>query len=475
MRLRHPKSFFTLLSAGFLLAVLPLAAGLLASTVAIQRLAEQSRQAVYDAARIAHATRELAEAATALERSARQLAVLNDAEFIRAYRDQQVRFVMAGTQLDQLPLDREMRAETELLLEQANVIHTRLVASAPGSPAMAEAARNYSKVFTSARQLLDHSNEVIDREADALRHKADEAEARARLQLAVVLPVAILVAAGFTYLLARPIGQLEQGIRGLGEGRFGEKIEVDGPADLEALGRKLDWLRLRLVQLEEQKSSFLRQVSHELKTPLTALREGSELLAEGVAGPLAPRQQEIVHIVRDNSLHLQRLVEDLLRHGEAEFRQAPLHLQRVRPREVMAAVADKQRLAMEARGLSLMMDVGDTLSFETDAERLRVVLDNLLSNAIKYSPQGGVITFAVRVEGDRVMLRLTDQGPGIAPEERERVFEAFYLGSAAAAGAVKGTGLGLSICREQVSSLGGHIEAGMGCGDFTVTLPRGGA
>lgn len=474
MRLRHPKSFFALLSAGFLLAVLPLAAGLLANTVAIQRLAEQSRQAVFDAARIAHATREFAEAATALERSARQLAVISDTEFTDAYRDQQSRFVVAGKQLDLLPLDAEMRSQLDGLMRDAGSIHAALVSSPPASRSMAESARRYGEIFNGARHLLDHSNDVIEREAEALRQKADRAEARARLQLAVVLPVAILVAAGFTYLLVRPIGQLEQGIRGLGEGRFADKIEVDGPADLQALGEKLDWLRLRLVQLEEQKSRFLRQVSHELKTPLTALREGSELLAEGVAGPLAPRQQEIVQILRDSSLHLQRLVEDLLRHGEAEFRQAPLQLQRVLPREVMATVAEAQRLAMEARDVSLVFDTEENLTLETDAERLRVVLDNLLSNAIKYSPSGGTITFSAQSEGDRVILRLVDQGPGIAPDERERVFEAFYLGSVQAAGAVKGTGLGLSICREQVHSLGGHIEAGTGCGDFKVTLPRGG-
>ncbi len=231
-------------------------------------------------------------------------------------------------------------------------------------------------------------------------------------------------------------------------------------------------MRLRLAQLEEQKSRFLRHVSHELKTPLTALREGSDLLAEGVAGRLSPRQQEIVVIVRENSVHLQRLIEDLLRHGESEFRATELKIQPVHPARIMDEVADKQRIALQARGLNLHRTGGD-FTMQTDPDRLRVVLDNLLSNAVKFSPKGGNIHLSARESTGMVHLRVLDDGPGIDASDMPHVFDAFYRGSARAEGAVKSTGLGLSICRDHVRALGGTIEIGDGRGDFTVVLPRG--
>src|SRR5439155_770794 len=115
-----------------------------------------------------------------------------------------------------------------------------------------------------------------------------------------------------TRYISRPIAEIDAAIRQLGGADFSRPIAVRGPADLRYLGRRLDWLRRRLDEFETQKNRFLRHVSHELKTPLTALREGAELLHDEVAGPLAPPQHQVVSIMRDNSVKLQRLIEELL-------------------------------------------------------------------------------------------------------------------------------------------------------------------
>jgi len=290
------------------------------------------------------------------------------------------------------------------------------------------------------------------------------------LQLLVVVPVALLVVAGFTYLLARPIAQIEAGILGLGEGRLHERVVVEGPDDLVQLGEQLNWLRERLQQLEEQKAQFLRHVSHELKTPLTALREGSELMAEGTAGPLQPRQQEIVGILRENSIHLQHLIEDLLRHGEAEFRAARIEIKAFSLPELVAEVGQRHSIALEARQLKLQSMV-DARQLRSDPERVRVILDNLLSNAIKHAPAGSVVELFARAETQQLVLRVIDAGPGVPAEARERVFEPFYRGTTPAGSKVKSTGLGLSICRDHARALGGTISIGDGCGDFRVVLP----
>ena len=471
MRIHYPKSFFKLLSVGFLLAVLPLVIGLVTNTVAIQRLADKSQRAVYDAARVAHATRELSETASALERAAQQSAILHDAALWESYLALHQRFLEAGERLDRLPLEAPMRMALETLLRREATIHADLLALGFRDEKSALAARRHADITDAARRLLGQSNGAIDREAENLRDLAADTEARMKMQLFLLLPFAMVVVAGFTYLLARPIAQLEQGIRDLGERRLTAPIMVSGPGDLEQLGRQLDWLRLRLVQLEEQKSRFLRHISHELKTPLTAVREGSDLLAEEVAGPLTERQREIVRILRQHGLELQRLIEALLRHGEAEFQQTPLKLQSLWPREIIEQVAARQALALTAREAHIALKVEDFV-MRGDAERLRVVFDNLLSNAIKHSPIGGTITISAGRRDDQAVFSVRDQGPGIAEADRKFLFDPFYRGGTHTSGIVKGSGLGLSIAHEHVLTLGGQIEVAGGPGAcFTVRLP----
>lgn len=472
MQIRYPKSFFKLLFVGFMLAVLPLLVGLFGNILSIERLAAQSQRAVYDAARIAHASRELNDTAASLERAAQQATVLRDAALWEGYRNFRGRFRDAGARLAAMPLEAEIRKTLDDLLQQESALHETLTRTGTPAAAAMATARRYAEISAATRILLEGSSTLIDREAESLRDLAAQTESQARTQLLVLLPLAVFVVAGFTYLLARPINELNQGIRDLGERRLDTRIEVTGPEDLEQLGRQLDWLRLRLIQLEEQKSRFLRHVSHELKTPLTILREGSELLAEEVAGRLSERQREIVHILKQNSLELQRLIETLLRHGEAEFHLAPVKLQTVKPSEIIAAIVERQKLACSPRRIRVTLQMND-FAMQTDPDRLRVVFDNLLSNAAKYSPDDGEIVVSASRQEGWAILEVRDEGPGVAPAERERIFEPFYRGSADAAGTVRGSGLGLSIARDHVLAMGGNIVVGEGHGRFTVTLPLG--
>lgn len=465
MQFRYPRSFFKLLAVGFFLAVLPLTAGLLATTVAIQKLSTQSQQAVFDAARIAHGSRQLAEVLPTLERSARQNQILQDETLRAGYISLREDFAEIIAQMQRMPLDAEMRALLNSMVEEEAEAYRLQIDNK--SKDMNE---QFSRLAKTGREMLLHSSAVIDREAGALKAQAEEAENGARLQLLVVVPVALLVVAGFTHLLARPIAQIEAGILGLGERRLHERVVVEGPDDLVQLGEQLNWLRERLQQLEEQKAQFLRHVSHELKTPLTALREGSELLAEGSTGALQPRQQEIVRILRENSIHLQQLIEDLLRHGEAEFRAARIEIKAFSLSDLVAQVSERHSIALEAKHLQLRSSA-DTCQLRTDPERVRVILDNLLSNAIKHAPSGSTVEVFARVEGQQLVLRVMDAGPGVAPEARERVFEPFFRGATPAGSKVKSTGLGLSICRDHARALGGSITIGDGCGDFRVVLP----
>jgi two-component system sensor histidine kinase GlrK len=232
---------------------------------------------------------------------------------------------------------------------------------------------------------------------------------------------------------------------------------VHGPADLEYLGQRLEWLRQRLVELEEQKTRFLHHVSHELKTPLTALREGSELLADGSSGALNRQQSEIAEILRHNSLQLQHLIEELLGYQQALGSINRLDFRSIDLSDIARKVAEAHKLAIAARKLNFLLRIEPAV-LTADADKLRVVMDNLVSNAVKYSPEGGTISLAVRAVADKVVIEVDDAGPGIAVEDSERVFEWFFQGKLGHQGRVKSSGLGLAIAREFVLAHRGSIE-----------------
>jgi len=268
--------------------------------------------------------------------------------------------------------------------------------------------------------------------------------------------IALLLAIVFAVLIARPIRQLDQAIRQLGTADFTHAIAVDGPQDMRYVGQRLEWLRARLNELEQQQTRFLRHVSHELKTPLTAVREGAELLRDNVGGRLSGEQHEIVRIVRENTLSLQKLIEDLLAYHQVRALE-PVTLGPVQLAEVIRRVLREQKLAAVARMISVQAKLASSVVVG-DAEKIRTVVDNLMSNAIKYSPRSGVIELTLVEQGQFAVLDVADLGPGIAPADRERVFDSFYSGKAPVDGKVKGSGLGLAIAREYTLAQAGRIE-----------------
>lgn len=229
-----------------------------------------------------------------------------------------------------------------------------------------------------------------------------------------------------------------------------------GPADLRRVGRRLDWLRQRLGELESERERTLRHVSHELKTPLTALREGVALLQDKVAGPLEGTQQEVVDILQHNVLTLQRQIESLLRLNAASFEARRLRYRPVQLKKLLADAIQGRELQIQARRL-VIRPKAPAVTRALDGDKLLVVLDNLLSNAIDFSPEGGVIRLEAEVGDDRVRITCNDQGPGIAPEDAERIFEPFVQGARAAPVERQGSGVGLSIVRELLAAMGGSI------------------
>lgn len=472
MRSWYPKSFLTLLLISFALLAVPLIIALLNNTIAVDRLAKQSQKAVYQAVQATQASRAMAEQITAMERAARQYLVVNDPALRETYEVGHRRFRETAGQFAAFPLSSAQRTRLTEIDAREDSLHRQLALT--GTPEAAEEiVTGFGDLFNLAQSLITLSNELIDREVRALRQLATETQGIIGRQLLALLPVALFIVVGFPILIARPIRQIESGIRAIGAAEFDSDIEVHGPQDLENVGRQLNWLRLRLKDLEEQKVRFLRHVSHELKTPLTALREGSDLLAEDATGTLNTEQREIVLILQANSIRLRRLIEDLLNYSAVSHRESRVEMKPVRMHALVEKVAEDHKLPLLAKDIELALAL-DEIALVGDAEKLAVIVDNLLSNAVKFTPRGGRVQVVLQQVENAAHLHVIDSGPGIAAAERERVFDAFFKGSAEGSGPVRGSGLGLSIVKELVTTHHGTVafsEAENGGAHFTVTLP----
>jgi two-component system sensor histidine kinase GlrK len=353
MRLLQPDSFPKLLVIGFAMVALPLIIALINNAISIDQFANRSQHAVHQAVQSTQSSRRLAELLAALERNARQVVILGNRTPLQAYEANRDSFLQAAAEFGALPLDEEQRVALTAIVGGEAESYAVLRNPAAATADVARAAGAYARLNTYAIEIIAHGDRVIDREIEAMRQMAGRAQRITFWQMLALVPVAFLFAAGFTVLIARPIRQIDAALRRMGGGDFSAPVGVSGPRDLQLLGRRIEWLRHRLTELEQQKNRFLRQVSHELKTPLTALREGSELLAEEALGKLTPQQHEVAGILRANSIELQRLIEDLLSYGAAEFNRREVRYAKVEMRRVVARVIDDQNLALRARALRL--------------------------------------------------------------------------------------------------------------------------
>ena len=472
MRITYPRSFLALLLIGFTIVAAPLLLALFTNAVAFERLAALSEQAVHSAVRVTQASRSLVGTINSLERSARQYAVAGEATFLEAYRGHRATFSETLRSLGHSALSESQRIEVTAIHKQEEAIHALIESARPTPELSTRLGREFALLYDRAQALVRLGDQVIDEGIEGLRNEAVRSRNNVFWLVIALIPTAVLLIGAAVFLISRPITQVSRSIRDLGEGQFDRPIRVDGPGDMVRLGEQLDWLRDRLVKLEAQKTRFLQHMSHELKTPLTALREGSDLLSSGVVGNLNAEQREIARILQENSIELRKLIEGLLdysaEHAKASYLEArivPLH-------DVVKRVVNDRKLAIVAKGIRLDVSCENVAAY-CDEEKVRVMLDNLLSNAVKYSPERGLVSIRLSAEQGEVVFEVADEGPGIPPAEREKVFEAFYRGADEPVAAIKGSGLGLSIVKEYVQLHGGQVEVLDGPGArFRVRLPR---
>ena len=229
-----------------------------------------------------------------------------------------------------------------------------------------------------------------------------------------------------------------------------------------------------LETASRHKSEFLANMSHELRTPLNAILGFSQVLEKRLFGELNEKQGEYIEDIRSSGNHLLSLINDVLDLSKVEAGQIELEVAPFSLREAVDRGVVMVRERASKSGVALAAEIEPEVQVVSgDERRIRQILFNLLSNAVKFTPAGGRIDVSARLVDEEIQLAVADTGPGIAPEDLDRIFEEFQQTDAGAR-QQEGTGLGLALSRRLVELHGGRIwvESEVGVGSrFVFTLP----
>jgi signal transduction histidine kinase len=257
---------------------------------------------------------------------------------------------------------------------------------------------------------------------------------------------------------------------------YGRDVTVQRETEraLREAQRELVSHNAELAELAEMKNEFVAIVSHEMRSPLTAVVSFTHLLADPEQGPLSARQHEFVEVIDRNAGRLLRLIDDLLLLTRIESGGLPLMIAVGSPAELVRTAAADHALAAESANVELRCTVHDGPFAEYDEVRLHQVLSNVLGNALKFSAPGGTVALQAAPGPDGWCIVVSDTGMGIPEVEIDRLFAPFVRGSNAGRRGVPGTGLGLVVSRAIVDMHGGSMQVDSVEGEgttVTITLP----
>jgi heavy metal sensor kinase len=317
----------------------------------------------------------------------------------------------------------------------------------------------------------------VSRSEDRLRQQLWEV----LIVLVLGLPLVVVLAGVGGYVLARraltPIDHLASEARRITADRLHERLSV--PNQHDEIGRLAAVINETFARLEssfEQLRRFTADASHELRTPLAVIRGIGEA---GLGETRTPAEyKEAMGSMLEEVDRLTNLVDTLLRLSHGDAGTVRLSREAVDLGQLTRDVVSSLGILAEERNQRLAVDVADGVSVNADRLVLREAITNVVDNAIKYSPQASTVGICVHAEASQALLTVADAGPGIAPENRERIFDRFFRLDEARSRDRGGTGLGLAIARWAVEANGGHItvEGGAtGGAIFRIVLPTGAA
>jgi two-component system sensor histidine kinase GlrK len=332
-------------------------------------------------------------------------------------------------------------------------------------------------VSAATASLASASQDAMEAELDAVQLADRDAE---QVTLGVA-GAAVLLSVILTTLIARsilePLARLTEGTREVSAGRFSHRLTPSGNDELARVAREFNAMTERLDELDRMKREFVSKVSHDLKTPLSSMQETTAVMLDEVPGPLSPKQRQLLLINQESGQRLYAMITKLLDLSRIE---AGLDAERqvINVESLIRRSVDHLVEGSSATRVTVEAETGPGLRVLGELDSLTQVFDNLLDNALKFSPFDGKVAVrlatitsrgtipperwaAVRRSGIRapasVLVTVSDEGPGITDDEKERVFDRFYQTAAGRSVRSRGVGLGLAICREIIAVHGGAI------------------
>ncbi|WNP35705.1 two component system sensor histidine kinase QseE/GlrK [Enterobacter kobei] len=446
-----PRSLRQLVMMAFLLILLPLLVLAWQAWQSLNTLSAQAAQTNRTTLIDARRSEAMTNVALEMERSYRQYCVLDDPTLARVYQSQRKRYSdMLDAHAGVLPDDKLYLALRQDLNDLAQLqCHN----SGPG-----EAASARLEAFASANTMMVQSTRaVVFSRGQQLQQEIAERGQFFGWQALVLFLVSLGLVLLFTRMIIGPVKGIERMINRLGEGRtLGQRVLFKGPRELRSVGERIIWLSERLAWLESQRHQFLRHLSHELKTPLASMREGTELLADEVVGPLTAEQKEVVDILDDSSRNLQKLIEQLLDYNR-KLADGAVELETVDLVPLVEGVIAAHSLPARAKMMHTEVTLPESHCL-AEPMLLMSVLDNLYSNAVHYGAESGNIYIRSYTHGARLVIEVANTGTPIPEAEQAMIFEPFFQGSHQRKGAVKGSGLGLSIARDCIHRMRGELH-----------------
>jgi two-component system OmpR family sensor kinase/two-component system sensor histidine kinase BaeS len=298
-------------------------------------------------------------------------------------------------------------------------------------------------------------------------------ELRANILLAALVAGGLAAALGLAVsrALTRPLAELTRGARAFAARNWAHRVRPNGPQEIAELAGAFNDMAESLQREETLRRDMVADIAHELRTPVAVIQGNLRAMLDGVY----PLERSEIATIHDETLLLNRLIDDLRELALMEAGQLTLNMQTVDVAAGARAAVERFAPLADARGITLeAVSAASAVYARADPDRLAQILRNLLSNALRYTPAGGRVTLAVARTNERIEVSVSDTGPGMTAEEAARVFDRFYRGDRSRARESGGSGLGLAIARSLAQAMGGQtgVESAPGRGSrFWFTLP----
>ncbi|MGH7232529.1 MAG: sensor histidine kinase [Nitrospiraceae bacterium] len=464
-------SIFWRLTIGFLAIIAVVTAVNLFALYQIREITESSTELVSKRYPAIESGKWLIANLYAQERSEKKYLAVRDDVFLKNFDEEAKEFRRTLTALQ----DQQSSSEAKNLLKEAEGFHDEYRILFQSEVRLQTAQGRSSRADYTGRR-----NAFVDRTTESLqafvnfhqgmvnalvgdsRRRSEQAAAITKQLVVVAILLGLGLAALATYSILVPLRRLQEHIREIGFGNFRTPVEVEAPSDLRELVESVRSMAKKLQELDHLKAGFVSHMTNELRSPLTALHAGTQLLLEEIPGPVTQDQRETLHLMTESSRQLIDMISILLdlskmEAGMLEYRMAATDLKRVVDTSV-----NKIRLLADRERIRIIIEApkGPALVPADDA-RIQQVLDSLLSNAIKFSREGATIQIRLEPDFKSGVMRtsVTDTGGGISTDSLPHIFERFYRGSTQTRRSFIGSGIGLTLAKMVVEAHGGKIWA----------------